>query len=225
MRHAFVLAAVLVVAIAATAPAAPIIIDFDDHAGTATADGPAPPESIVDTDYAHLGVIFGRPGVSAGVAVINNTAAFSDPHAATGLDDAGVIDSLTGDIHFYFVTPGTMQPATVDEVRWVMGDNGGDLDKWVVTAYDLNDNQLQPLLLVQSFDQIPVHLTFPGMHRIHVRWNVDSKAGFLFDDLQFEPPPALATPEPASVAFWSLGLVALATARRRKLIAQELASA
>jgi hypothetical protein len=65
--------------------------------------GGVPPANTVVTDFHDdLGVIFGRAGLSAGSAVVDNSHAFSQPNGACGLDAAGSINAgyLLDDLEF-----------------------------------------------------------------------------------------------------------------------------
>src|SRR5688572_4016513 len=94
-----------VVGWALSSPAPAVLITFEPHdAGTALTGTP-PPASVVTTEFAPLGVVFGRAGVSAGVSVQSSaTNVASPPNGACGLNAAGAIPNIcAGDIFFNFV--------------------------------------------------------------------------------------------------------------------------
>jgi hypothetical protein len=67
------------------------LIDFDALPATTLTGGTPPPEAVLTDDLGNLGIHFGLTGVSAGVAVIDNSNTFSLPNGINGLDVNGDI--------------------------------------------------------------------------------------------------------------------------------------
>ncbi len=145
---------------------------------------------IITDQTKRSGVVFGRPGVSAGVAGVDSSDDISFPisgnTSVAGLDANGNIPGIfTGDIYFSFV--GRILPIgrTADRVAFTIGDVGGDLDIWEIRAYDRRDN----LILTENVSStafIRVELSAPGIHRVEVDFDDNNPAGYGFDDLDFQ---------------------------------------
>ena len=153
------------------------------------------PESVVTDRYRPLGILFGREGVSAGVAVTQ--VGEGEPVGAVGLDAAGSVPGTqlganVGDIYFRFVLPGTDTPATANDVRFTVGDGGGDVDLFQIRSYgpvgDLLDTRSYAFL---SYS--PVTIPVGNVHRLEIDFTGDF--GYLMDDLTFT-----VVPEPAAAA-------------------------
>ena len=202
---------------AGTSPVLANLIDFDSHASTGQNFGTPPAAAVVTNDYASLGVVFGRDGLSAGVTVVANPSAFSQPNGACGLDAAGItVAYCTGDIYFNFVDPGDgVTPATTNAITFVIGDAGGDLDSWIIHVYAAND-VLLTARSVASSSNISQSFNYPSMERVWVQWTATTGAGYLLDDLEFAV-PTVNVPEPGTFALLGIGLVGLAALSRRKL--------
>ena len=71
---------VLAVMLGYVGQAEAIFINFDSHASTTQISGTPPASAVVTDDYESQGILFGRAGVSAGVAVVNNSSTFSLPN-------------------------------------------------------------------------------------------------------------------------------------------------
>ena len=121
-----------------------------------------PAETILTDQFKSAGVIFGRPGISTGVSVVQelenpldlssvNLLAPSSPrNSVAGLDAAGIMPRgaeadgtprgpVVGDIFFSFVVPGTTTPGTASSISFTVGDGGGDLDLWEIRAFGLDE--------------------------------------------------------------------------------------
>lgn len=206
------LLAALAIALSNSSVAA--LINFDDHAATSQVNGTPTASSVVSNDYASEGVVFGRAGLSTGVAVVNNSNTFSSPNGACGLNaDGNIPASCAGDIYFNFVSGAN--DATTDSVSFVVGDSGGDIDSWVVYVYDIADNLLESRAF-SSAANITQSFSHTGMHRFHIDWAASFNSGYLFDNLSFNTPTSIASvSEPSSFALLGLGLAALGLTRRR----------
>jgi hypothetical protein len=139
-------------------------------------------------------VLFGRSGTSLGVAVVvDSLAPSSGANSVVGLDEDGIIPGsdegggAVGDIHFRFVLPGTMTPAETDCVSFTIGDAGGDLDEFVIRAFDINDVEIHSENRAGA-SRFLVGLTIPGIHRIEIDFL--GTFGYSLDDLGFDDPEA-----------------------------------
>lgn len=209
------LALVIVVAIGLLAGEAhAVIVDFDSHASTGSLSGTPPPSAVVTNDYASLGIVFGRTGVSAGSAVVNNSNTFSLPNGACGLDAAGnIVSTCTGDQYFHFVNPSDgVTVSTTNSLSFVVGDAGGDLDSWILHVYDIADVELEARA-VSATSNTTQSFAYAGMHRVWIQWT-DGPGGYLLDDITFAS-PASAVPAPAGLVLAAVGLLASAVRRRR----------
>jgi hypothetical protein len=185
------------------------IIDFEGIPATTQISGTPPANTVLTNQFANLGVVFGEPGISAGVAVVNFPGSFapsSGVNVVEGLDAAGVItNAASADIYFSFVEPGTSTPATTDLVAFTLGDAGGDLDSFILHAFDLNGTEI--LTQAQgNTSRFAVTLLAPGIHKVHVEFLSDP-AGYGLDDLEFNTPTSSFIPEPGSLFIFG-GLLA-----------------
>ncbi len=177
-----------------------VLLDFEGLPSTTLPTNTPVPESVLTDDFISDGVLFGRDGVSTGVAVVN-TGFGLDPGAGNtvvGLDQFGNIpDIVTGDIFFSFVVPNTLQPAQTDFVSFSVGNGGEDVDIFEIGAYDLNNVLLQ----TQNFaneSAFPVSFSLPGINRIEVDFT--GEFGYALNDLNFNTPtPATSVPEPQTI--------------------------
>lgn len=214
LRSAWLTAAAL---LALPVPAHAVLIDFDALPASTNLGGvPDNPLSVISTGLAAQGVVFGKPGVSAGVAVISIPAnAFSSPNAISGLDAAGQLTlAVAANVYFSFVLP-DLTPATTDFLTFKVGDGGGDLDSWTITAFDLADVAIDVQNLSGTAHQTYT-LAVSGIHRIEIVNTTGTDFGYLVDNLEFNAPGGAAVPVPASIALLGVGLAGLGAARRRR---------
>ena len=188
-------------------------LPFTEQSGQPPYNGYAPlPQSVLTDHFRPVGVVFGREGLSAGVAVFK--ASYDGNHAVAALDAHGLVPpgdddhdsgAFAGDTYFRFVTPGTDVPTVADDVVFNVGDAGFDLDVFDIRSYGLDG----ALVDSQSFSTIAwrrVSLPTAG-HRVEVDFHGD--LGYWLDDLSFS-----VVPEPQSLAL--VAGAALCTARRRR---------
>lgn len=212
MKIKFLLSACVTLLLANSANA--VLIDFDSHVATTALSGAPTAGSVVTTDYSSDGVVFGRAGVSAGVAVVNNSNTFSVPNGACGLDAAGnITDICTGDIYFNFVNG--VNDAVTDFVSFVVGDSGGDLDGWIINVFDLADNLLESREVTSVANTLQT-FTHSGMHRFHIDWTDLTPGGYLFDNLTFNTPGSVNVPESMPFMLMLVGLLGLGMTRHLK---------
>lgn len=193
------------------------LVNFDAlPASTIPSGVPNNAASVLTTQLADQGVVFGLAGVSTGVAVVTvGTLQYSGPNAIVGLDAAGLIPATaSGDIHFSFVVPGTLLPGVTGSVSFQVGDTCCDLDSVVIRAFDLAGQLLDEQALVSTSFQA-YSLVMPGIHRIEVDNVSPHTSGYALDDLLFAAPTGV--PEPASMLLVGAGLCALRMRRRRTL--------
>ena len=223
----------------APAGAAGATLNFDDLAFfnyKFFGSGPfTPPAATVITDqFKTAGVIFGRPGVSTGVSVVQelsdpedldsaNTLAPSSPrNSVAGLDAAGMIPRgvepdgtlagpAVGDIFFSFVVPGTTTPGTASGISFTVGDVGGDVDLYEIRAFGL-DGALLSSQSVAAVSRIGFPLVVDGVHRVEIDFT--GAFGYSLDDLTFTiATPGGSLPAPMSLGLLGLGLCAVAVGR------------
>jgi hypothetical protein len=223
MRRFALLCCVAVLALGSMSAAHAVLLDFEGLTYTpVTGGGDIVPvaASVLDDDYMADGVLFGRAGVSTGVAVIRDwTAPSSGLNSVAGLNASGILPGSTaggavvGDIYLSFVSPGTYTPSVTDSVQFTIGDGGGDLDSFSITAYDLSD-QIVYSNTHFGTSRFAVAIAAPDIHRVTVDFLGDY--GYSMDDLQFNTPgPGPEVPEPATLFLMASGLVALVGVRRR----------
>lgn len=193
------------------------LVNFDALPASTLPSGlPNNPASVLTTQLADQGVVFGLAGASTGVAVVDvGTLHFSGTNAIVGLDAAGLIPAFaSGDIHFSFVVPGTLLPGVTNSVSFQVGDTCCDVDSVVIRAFDLAGQLLDEQALDGTSFQA-YSLAMPGIHRIEVENTSPHTSGYALDDLLFSAPTGV--PEPASVLLVGAALCALRMRGRRTL--------
>lgn len=194
-----------------------VFIDFESLTATTLLGGTPPAAAVLTTNLAAQGISFGKAGVSAGVAVINNNDnAFSSPNAISGLDASGdLLQNAAGDTYWSFVTAGLGQAVT-DLLTFKIGDIGGDIDSWTISAFGTGDNLLDTQMLSGAAHQTYT-LAMAGIHRIEILNTTGTTAGYMVDDIEFNTVVAAAVPEPGALALFGLGLAGLGFVRRRRV--------
>jgi hypothetical protein len=195
-----------------------VFIDFDLHAATDLLGGTPPDSAVVTDDYSSSGIIFGKAGVSGGVAVVDNPNTFSLPKGACGLDVNGNLMSYcSGDIYFNFVDPGdSSKPAVTDAVDFYIGDGGGDVDPWTINVFDIAGGLIASLDVASQFNT-NVAFNYAGMHSFAILDTSGDTAGYFLDSLGFNTPTAAtAVSEPATLSLMAIGLAGIGFARRKK---------
>jgi hypothetical protein len=196
--------------LASTSLSDAVVIDFEGLPFTPVVAGtiPAIPASVLIDNFKADGVIFGKSGVSAGVAVVRDSfAPSSGLNTVAGLDAAGNIPggvgATVGDIFFSFVVPGTSTPASTDLASFTIGDGGGDLDIFQIRTFDLADSLINTQD-VSGSSRFPVTISVPGIHRVEVDFTGDF--GYSLDDLSFTAPGGASVPEPGTLLLLGAGL-------------------
>lgn len=190
-------------------------LDFDILPSSTLPTGtPNNVASVLTNQLNGQGIVFGRAGLSAGVAVVTvGTLDYSSPNSIVGLDAAGDIPATaSGDIYFYFVVPGTSTPGVTDSVSFQIGDSCCDTDSVLIRAYSLGDALLNEQLIEGTSFQ-PYSLAMSGIHRIEIENVSPHNSGHALDNLFFNDP--VATPEPSTFALLAAGLLLLVKNRTR----------
>jgi len=219
MRRQECLIAVLTVVVHGIAYATPL--DFEGLPYTLVTSGgnhTPDPGSVLTNNFASQGVVFGKLGISAGVAVVRDSLAPSSGlNSVAGLDAGGIIPGTTsgaflGDIYFSFVVPGSSVPATTDWVSFTIGDAGGDLDIFQIRSYDLSDTLINSAD-VSGASRFPWSLALAGIHRVEVDFTGDF--GYSLDDLDFN---AGVVPVPGAILLGTIGAGLVGWLRRRRAL-------
>jgi hypothetical protein len=198
-----------------------VVLDFE---GLPTTTLPATiplPESVITNNFISEGVIFGKPGVSAGVAVVPIGFGLGDLNAGNtivGLDQFGNIPPIViGDIFFNFVLPNTLTPAQTDTVSFSIGNGGGDIDIFEIRAFNLNNELIQ----TQNFSNeaaFPVLINVPGINRVEVDFT--GEFGYSLNNLAFNTPtnPVQTVPESSSlVGVLAIGALGVGLLLKQKI--------
>jgi hypothetical protein len=186
------------------APASGFLINFDNLA----------PNQIIDgVDLGGL-TISSAPGFTQVKANGAAGAGWSSPvNAITNYDAWGLLDGMT-------TQPLTITFAVVQSsISLTGGDDGGDVDQFTVTAFDINGNQIglpfvtgpfggNPITPPIMVDQFTVNLNFPGIKSVVVSNAIN--AGIGLDNIQF-----CDIPVPPTLLLLGSGLVGLLGLRRR----------
>lgn len=189
-----------------------VLIDFEglDYTPSSAGNVTPVPSSVITDQFASDGVIFGRAGISAGVAVVRDSLAPSSGlNSVAGLDADGIIPGTTtgadlGDIYFSFL-------GVTDYVSFTIGDSGGDVDIFDIRAYDASDN----LVINDHYENASrFGVGLSGFDIARVEVDFTGAFGYSLDDLSFND--VRSVPEPASLALLGLGLAGIGLTARRK---------
>lgn len=194
-------------------------LDFEGLPTTTLPTDTPNPASVLTDNFISQGVLFGKAGESAGVAVVPSgfgLGSGSGENSIVALDKDGKIPPIvTGDMFFSFVQPDSLTAAVTDFVSFNIGDaggEGGDLDIFQIRVYDLA-NSLINTLDFSNTGRFPVSINMPGINRLEIDFTGDF--GYSLDDLTFNTPttPNTSVPEPTSalslLALGGLGTIAL----------------
>ncbi|MFB2891325.1 PEP-CTERM sorting domain-containing protein [Aerosakkonemataceae cyanobacterium BLCC-F50] len=195
-------------------------LDFEGLPSTTLPTNTPNPASVLTDDFISQGVRFGKPGESAGVAVVKEgfgLGSGSGVNSIVALDKDGKIPPIvTGDMFFSFVQPGSLTAAVTDFVSFNIGDTGGDLDNYQIRVYDLADSLINTLNFSNT-NRFPVSINLPGIHRLEIDFT--GAFGYSLDDLTFNTPTNnnQSVPEPTSVlGLLALGGLGAATLKRKQ---------
>ncbi|WP_210115118.1 hypothetical protein [Roseovarius aestuariivivens] len=210
-------AAAAIALMGAASSASATTVDFDSLTSVSTGSGTPAASAVLTDDLANLGVVFGRAGVSAGVAVISFLSEYvSAPNAIAGLEADGSFKTFAAsDIYFNFVDPANSSVAgTTSSVAFDLGDTGGDVDNFLISVYDVKDNLLEARNVSSSSFSNQV-FALAGMHRFHIDFDDLSTAGYFLDNLEFGNVIS-AIPVPGALPLMLSGLAGLGFVGRRR---------
>lgn len=166
------------------------VIGFD------SLDASSGPVSVTN-QYAGLGVTF------SGLYITEGSAPYVLSHP-----NVGVINDETP----YSLLVTAVFAGDVGSVSALFFDSNVGTNLVTMKAYDASDSLLGTTdVLTPGSQMASVGLSFAGIRKITMETDTD---GSLFDDFTFTP--AIAVPEPGTLALFGLSLGALALARRRK---------
>jgi hypothetical protein len=203
------------------------------HAGSIDFDSPpaglVPNPSFIDgtpvsadaelTDqFENLGAIFSTVGGSPFAALVDLGAG----HAVSGTNGIGAVDAA-GDLDYaldtdiFLVVPGTLTPAVTDSIS-IQGDEIPSFGDVIFTAYDINGNELATGT-VEDTGGNTFSLSAPGIHEFQLH---STHGDVAYDNLVFDvptapAPPVSGVPEPASLGFLALPLMAVAAWKRNRV--------
>ena len=198
-----------------SAYAAVVDIDFEGLpaniiSSTLPGDHIPAPSTVLTDQFRSDGVLFGRTGVSAGVAILLGAASpSSGNNSVAGLDENGLIPgsilgSFIGGTYFSFVVPGTATPGATNWISFTIGDNGEDIDLFDISAFASDDSAVYN----QSFaheSRFPVTIAVTGIHRVAIDFRGDF--GYTLDDLVFNTP--VPVPVPAGLPLFGTAVAGL----------------
>lgn len=191
-----------------------ILLDFEDFPNATSFFGPIDPPSSILGSLESDGILFGKPGKSTGVVVIQTSNGGQKVAGLAENDQLPSDGNFIGDIYFSFVVPGTTKLATTNAVSFTLGDSSQEHpDEFQIRVFDLADMLLTSIFLdsddLDSDDRFRVSLSLSGIHRIEIDFDSSqNEFGYLLDDLSFNSPEA-PVPEPSTLMLFSAGLIGL----------------
>jgi len=197
----------LVFSIGARSADADMTINFEglDYTQVSTGGNITPNlASVLTNDFMSDGLLFGRAGVSAGVAVVRGPyAPSSGRQSVVALDASGILrDYGSDDIYFSFVEPGMLTPGHTDYVSFTIGDGGGDLEEFQIRSYNYAGTVIDTQN-VSGTARFSVTIAKPGIHHVEVDY-IGQLWGYSLDDMSFNTP--VSTPTPGAIVLGSIGV-------------------
>jgi hypothetical protein len=169
-------------------------------------------DAQLTNQFENLGAVFSTFGGAPYAALID----LGVGHAVSGANGIGAVSAsgnldYAADLDIFLVVPGTLTPAVTDSIS-ISGDEIPSFGQVDFSAYDINGNLIASGSATDTGGNA-YSLSVPGIHEFRLH---SEHGDVAYDNLTFDTPgPVSDVPEPATVGFLGLPLLA-AIAWKRK---------